>query len=121
MIALPPVPPACGWHKTARLPRDYYVRLDGNDYSVDPAVIGRRIEITADLARVRVLCDGRVVADHERCWAKHQTLTDPAHLQAAKALRSARRLAVVPVPRGDEVEQRDLSVYDQLSGGQGVA
>jgi transposase len=121
MIALPPVPPATGWHKTARLPRDYYVRLDGNDYSVDPAVIGRRIEVTADLARVRVTCDGRVVADHERCWAKHQTLTDPAHLAAAKALRSARRLAVVPAPRGDEVEQRDLSVYDQICGGQGVA
>ena len=45
--------------RPARLPRDYYVRLDGNDYSVDPAVIGRRIEITADLARVRVSCDGR--------------------------------------------------------------
>jgi transposase len=120
MIALPPVPPACGWHKTARLPRDYYVRLDGNDYSVDPAVIGRRIEVTAGLARVRATCDGRVVADHERCWAKHQTLTDPAHLAAARALRSARRLAVLPVPRGDEVEQRDLSVYDQITG-QGVA
>jgi transposase len=116
MIALPPVPPACGWHKTARLPRDYYVRLDGNDYSVDPAVIGRRIEITAGLDRVRVSCDGRIVADHERCWARHQTLTDPAHLETAAALRTARRLAVVPVPRGDEVEQRDLSVYDLLSG-----
>jgi transposase len=121
MIALPPVPPVTGWHKTARLPRDYYVRLDGNDYSVDPAVIGRRIEITADLARVRVSCDGRIAADHERCWARHQTLADPAHLATAKALRSARRLAVVPVPRQDEVEQRDLSVYDRLAGGQGVA
>jgi len=121
MIPLPPVPPVTGWHKTARLPRDYYVRLDGNDYSVDPAVIGRRIEVSADLARVRVACDGRVVADHERCWARHQTLTDPAHLAAAKALRSARRLAVVPVPRPGEVEQRDLSVYDRLAGGQGVA
>jgi transposase len=121
MIALPPVPPVTGWHKTARLPRDYYVRLDGNDYSVDPAVIGRRIEITADLARVRVSCDGRIAADHERCWARHQTLADPAHLATAQALRSARRLAVVPVPRQDEVEQRDLSVYDRLAGGQGVA
>ena len=72
--------------------------------------------IGADLARVRVSCDGRIVADHERCWAKHQTLTDPGHLQAAQALRSARRLAVVPVPRGDEVEQRDLAVYDLVSG-----
>jgi len=61
------------------------------------------------------------VADHERCWAKHQTLTDPVHLETAKALASARRLAVVPVPHQDEVEERDLSVYDRLSGGQGVA
>ena len=117
MIALPPVAPVTGWHKTARLPRDYYVRLDGNDYSVDPAVIGRRIQVTADLARVRVTCDGRVVADHERIWARHQTITDPAHLAAAAALRSARRLlAPVPGPADAEVEYRDLAVYDRLGG-----
>ena len=122
MIALPPVAPVTGWHKTARLPRDYYVRLDGNDYSVDPAVIGRRIEVTADLARVRVTCDGRVVADHERCWAKHQTLTDPAHLAAAKALRSARQAGggpgPAPMPRSSS---GTWPVYDRLAGGQGVA
>ena len=121
MIALPPVAPATGWHRTARLPRDHYVRLDGNDYSVGPAVIGRRVEITAGLDRVRVTCDGKVVADHERCWARHQTVSDPAHVAAAKALRAARRLAAVPAPRGDEVEQRDLAVYDAAFGGQGVA
>ncbi|HYZ63817.1 MAG TPA: IS21 family transposase [Acetobacteraceae bacterium] len=121
MIGLPPVAPATGWHRTARLPRDHYVRLDGNDYSVDPAVIGRRIEVAAGLDRVRVTCEGRVVADHERCWARHQTISDPAHVAAAKALRAARRLAAVPVPRGDEVEQRDLAVYDAAFGGQGVA
>jgi transposase len=121
MVALPPVPPATGWHRVARLPRDHYVRLDGNDYSVDPVVIGRRVEVTAGLDRVQVTCDGRVVADHERCWARHQTISDPAHLAAAKAMRTARRLAAVPGPRGDEVELRDLAVYDQLTGGQGVA
>jgi len=121
MIPLPPVAPVTGWHRTARLPRDHYVRLDGNDYSADPAVIGRRVEPTADLHRVRVTCDGRLAADHERCWARHQTITDPLHLEAARALRAARRLAVVPGPRDAEVERRDLSVYDRLSGGQGVA
>jgi transposase len=121
MIPLPPVAPATGWHRTARLPRDHYVRLDGNDYSVDPAVIGRRVEVTAGLDRVKVSCDGRVVADHGRCWARHQTISDPGHLAAAKAMRTARRLAAVPGPRQDEVEQRDLAVYDQLTGGQGVA
>jgi Mu transposase, C-terminal domain len=122
MIPLPPLAPATGWHRLARLPRDYYVRLDGNDYSVDPSVIGRRIEITADLARVRVFCDGRVVAGHERSWAKHQTITDPAHRAAADTLRHEhRRLAAVGRPAGAEVETRDLSVYDSLCGGEGVA
>jgi len=117
MIALPPVAPATGWRRTVRLPRDHYVRLDSNDYSVDPAVIGRRIEITADLSRVRVTCDGRTVADHERCWARHQAITEPAHLAAAQQLRSARRrLAPVPGPADAEVEYRDLAVYDLLSG-----
>lgn len=39
MLALPPVPPATG---LTRLPRDHYVRIDSNDYSVHPGVIGRR-------------------------------------------------------------------------------
>jgi transposase len=125
MTALPPVAPVTGWRRTARLPRDHYVRLDANDYSVDPAVIGRRIEITADLARVRVTCEGRLVADHDRCWARHQTITDPAHLAAAQQLRAARRvLAPVPGPAGAgaEVEHRDLAVYDALCGsGEGAA
>jgi hypothetical protein len=66
------------------------VRLDSNDYSVHPAVIGRRVEIVADLHRVRALCEGRPVADHARTWARHQTITDPEHLAAARALRRER-------------------------------
>ncbi len=40
MLALPPVAPATGWRASTRLPRDHYIRLDSNDYSVHPAVIG---------------------------------------------------------------------------------
>ena len=68
-----------GGATSTRLARDHYVRLDSNDYSVHPAVIGRRIEVVADLDRVRVFCDGKTVADHERVWAWHQTITDPEH------------------------------------------
>ena len=86
-------------------------------------MIGRKIEIAADLARVRVTCDGRLVADHERIGARHQIITDPAHLAAAQQLRAARRLlAPVPGPAGAEVERRDLAVDDALSGsGEGAA
>jgi hypothetical protein len=63
----------------------------------------------------------QVAADHERSWARHQTISDLAHLATAKALRAARRLAAATAARGDEVEQRDLAVYDRAFDRQGVA
>jgi transposase len=115
MLALPPVAPVVGWRSASRLPRDHYVRLDGNDYSVHPSVIGRRIEITADLRRVRVFSDGRLVADHERSWAKHQTFHDPHHTAAAKTMRQ-QRLQAVAAGTACDVEIRRLSDYDTLLG-----
>jgi len=115
MVRLPPIPPATGWRSSTRLARDHYVRLDANDYSVHPGVIGRRIEIVADLNRVKVYCEGRVVADHERIWGWHQTLTDPDHHAAADMLRRSRIGALRPV-REDVVEQRTLADYDTALG-----
>jgi len=115
MLTLPPVAPVTGWRSFTRLARDYYIRLDSNDYSVHPAVIGRRIEVTADLDRVKVACGGRVVADHERAWAWHQTLSDPEHVEAARLLRRE-RIAIVRPPREAEVQIRCLADYDTALG-----
>ena len=59
MLPLPPVPLLLGWRERVRLGRDYYVRLDASDYSVDPIAIGRMVDVTADLDRVRVRLEGR--------------------------------------------------------------
>jgi len=115
MLALPPVAPATGWRASARLARDHYVRIDSNDYSIHPAVIGRRIELVVDLHRVRALCDGRLVADHDRAWAWHQTISDPDHLAAAKLLRRERVGTLRPVA-DLQVEQRCLADYDTALG-----
>jgi transposase len=115
MLALPPVAPATGWRSALRLPRDHYIRFDSNDYSVHPAVIGRRIEVIADLQRVKAFCDGRLVADHERMWAWHQTISDPEHVAAAKALRRERVGKLRPVPEPD-VQIRCLDDYDAALG-----
>ena len=115
MLSLPAVPPVTGWRSSTRLPRDHYLRLDSNDYSVHPAAIGRRVELRADLHQVQVWCEGRLVADHPRIWAKHQTITDPAHRQAADQLRRD-RLAVLPPPGEVDVERRRLCDYDLVLG-----
>lgn len=158
MLALPPVAPSTGLRQVVRLPRDHYVRVAGNDYSVHPAAIGRLVRVHAGLDRVQVTCDlpaaltlpawtggdavceagaglpggslpgggVQVVADHPRCWARHQTLTDPAHREAADAMRAAHRRSL---PRATTrsttattagaavaVVTRPLSTYDTLAG-----
>lgn len=123
MTPLPPVPPVTGLQTRVRLGRDYYVRIDGNDYSVDPRVIGRLVDVTATLDRVISVCEGRVVADHLRCWARHATVTDPAHVQTARGLRSAFTAAkrdhersLRAGPAGPAVAFRALPEYDVLFG-----
>jgi len=114
MLALPPTTPQLGWQVAVRLPRDHYVRLDGNDYSVHPSVIGRRVDVSADLDTVTVHCGGRLVASHARCWARHQTITDPEHRKAAETLRQLPR-PQTPAP-DEAVEQRRLTDYDAAFG-----
>jgi transposase len=115
MLALPPVTPPVGWQASMRLGRDHYVRLDANDYSVHPAVIGRTVQLAADCEQVTVTCDGASVARHARCWAAHQSITDAAHAAAAAALRQARQLCTVPAAQ-TSVEQRALCDYDRIFG-----
>lgn len=115
MLPLPPIPLHLGWRNKIRLGRDYYVRLDTNDYSVDPTVIGRLIDVSADLERVRVRADGRVVAEHQRVWARGTTITDPTHVRTASVLRKQFQQPRPPADAdGDLV--RDLADYDRAFG-----
>jgi len=115
MLALPPIPLYLGWRNKIRLGRDYYVRLDTNDYSVDPTVIGRMVEVAADLERVRVRAEGRIVAEHDRVWARGTTITDPVHVEVAARLRKQFQQPRTVAAAGDDLV-RDLSDYDRAFG-----
>jgi len=114
MLPLPPIPLHLGWRNRVRLGRDYYVRVDTNDYSVDPRAVGRLVDVCADLDRVRVKADGRLIAEHARVWARGMTITDPTHLKTAKTLREQFQ-APRPVAAGDDLV-RDLADYDRAFG-----
>ena len=116
MLSLPPVAPQTGWLTQVRLPRDHYVRLDSNDYSVDPVAVGRKVTVHADLEQVSVRLGDKVVAAHERCWARQQTITDPTHRAAALAMAHAAAKSRGRAPVTEEVEQRDLGDYDRRFG-----
>lgn len=115
MLALPPVAPATGWDATTRLGRDYYVRIDGNDYSADPAVIGHLVRATTDLHRVRMRVGDRLVGEHARCWGTAATITDPAHRAHAHLLRQAFQ-HTEPTSISAVSLHRDLSEYDRAFG-----
>ena len=59
MIPLPPVDPPIGLCSRIRLARDYYVRVDTVNYSVDPRFIGRFVDVTASPSRITVFCEGQ--------------------------------------------------------------
>lgn len=122
MGTLPPIAPSIGTTVRVRLGRDYYVRIAGNDYSVDPSVIGRFVDVHASLDVVTITCAGTAMGTHQRCWSSHQTITDPAHVATAVGLRtayqartSAMRGSSSPATRaGAVVGVRALSDYDAL-------
>jgi len=118
MLPLPPALLHLGWRNHVRLGRDYYVRVDTSDYSVDPTAIGARVDVAADLDHVRVRHGGRLVAEHPRRWARGMTVTDPAHVATAAALRPAYQHPAPPgagqAPRDGMV--RDLADYDRAFG-----
>jgi transposase len=122
MLPLPPVTPPIGLHHRVRLARDYYVRVDAVDYSVDPRMIGRFVDVSASPDEMVAVCDGQVVARHQRCWAKHGVITDPAHVATAAALRHQfaderrRRQTTRHHLDGHRVSLRALPDYDALFG-----
>lgn len=123
MGVLPPLAPTVGTSTRVRLGRDYYVRVGGNDYSVDPRAIGRFVDVHADLGTVSVTCAGERVGSHQRCWSSHQSLTDPAHVATAAGLRTAFKARTTAMAgrtisaasgAGTVVAVRALSDYDTL-------
>jgi transposase len=114
MLPLPPAVLHLGWRNHVRLGRDYYVRVDTNDYSVHPRAIGARVDVAADLDVVRVRHGGQLVAEHPRRWARGMTVTDCAHVTAAAALRHAYQQ---PDARPEVAGLvRDLADYDKAFG-----
>ena len=108
MRPLPERAPDTARRWVLRVPPDPHVRVDTNDYSLDPALVGRRVEIQVDQQHVTAVAldTGELACRHPRCFARHRTITALEH---ARALRSGRR------DRTEiEVQRRPLARYDAL-------
>jgi transposase len=94
-----------------RVGQQPYLRFDTNDYSLDPRLAGRRVEVRVSQRElVAVALDtGELACRHRRRFARHLTFTDPVHQRELDRLRGERR-------RGPtvDVETRPLARYDAL-------
>ena len=111
MRALPVALPDPDRRWTARVPPQPYLRFDRNDYSLDPRLLGRRVEVRAsqDELTAFALDTGELACRHRRAFAGALTFTDPAHQAELDRLRGERRR-----PKHPEVEIRPLARYDAL-------
>jgi transposase len=108
MASLPTEVPDLDPRIVLRVPPDPYVRVDTNDYSLDPRHVGRRVEVRVGQHEITAfaLDSGEQVACHRRSYARHRTISDLEHLRRLKAARGS--------GSEPEVEQRPLARYDAL-------
>jgi hypothetical protein len=94
-----------------RVPQQPLIRVDRNDYSIDPVFAGRRAEVRVSQREITatVLDTGELAARHARVFAGHQTIVDAVHQDRLEVQRQRRRQRHEVI-----VEQRSLSVYDEL-------
>ena len=91
-----------------RVPPDPHLRFDTNDYSLEPNLVGRRVEVRVSQREItaHVLDTVELACKHERSFAKHRTITALEHARSLKERRGERAEVLV--------QERPLSVYDQL-------
>jgi hypothetical protein len=108
MRPLPAAMPDTDRRVVTRVPAQPYLRVDRNDYSLDPRLVGRRVEVRVTQREVIAVAldTGELACRHERSFAKHRTITALEHARAVREPRGHKDEVVV--------EQRPLSVYDQL-------
>ncbi len=94
-----------------RVAQQPYLRVDRNDYSVDPRFAGRRVEVRVSQTYVTaaVLDTGELACRHRRVFAGGLTFTDPDHQTQLERQRVKRRQR-----HEVDVEIRPLSRYDAL-------
>jgi transposase len=92
-----------------RVPPDPHVRFDTNDYSLDPRLVGRRVEVRASQREITAVAldSGELACCHQRSFAKRRTITALEHARALRQRRGEPDPNVV-------VEQRPLARYDRL-------
>jgi len=79
MLPLADAPYDCGVVSVVRISRQCRVHFETNRYSVPMAYAGRMAQLSALPSTIRIFLDGKLVAEHRRCYERQQAIVLAAH------------------------------------------
>lgn len=91
LLALPARPFDTDIIVPVRATQQCLVHFDGNAYSVPFECAGRSLLLRADPMRVQVFDKDRLVAEHNRCYGRHQVIEEPDHVRKLLERKRAAR------------------------------
>jgi transposase len=92
LIELPGDPFPAAERVDVAVGRTPYVRFDSNRYSVPHTRVRRTLTLRADSRRIRIFDRSELVAEHQRCWDKHQVVENPDHIATLRRHKRRARL-----------------------------
>jgi transposase len=109
MAPLPAIAPDTDRRWVLRVPPDPFLRFDTCDYSLDPGLVGRRVDVRVTEREITAVAldSGEIACRHPRSFAKHRTICALEHARTLKTQRGERRGEPL-------VEVRSLALYDEL-------
>jgi hypothetical protein len=93
------------------VPKDCLVAFQTNRYSVPCRLAGKRVEVLTDGELIKIYHGGELVSCHPRLEGSYRSSVDRTHYWG---LIKAAKPTEAPL---DDVEVRDLAVYEQLLEG----
>jgi hypothetical protein len=97
MPPLPPSAPDVDRRWVTRVAPDPFLRFDTCDYSLDPGLVGQRVEVRVTPREVLAVAldSGELACRHQRSFAKRRTITDLAR-NLSRWSRSGRSPTTTP-------------------------
>lgn len=108
--ALPSDPFPAHERKPVSVGRTPWIRFDKNNYSVPAKYVRRTLDVLANHDRIRIVADGKVVAEHPRSFDRGASVEDPEHTAELKTFKRKARQA----SGGDRLRAAAPSVEDFL-------
>lgn len=104
---------------TRKVPHDALVVYRTNRYSVPWTAVGRAVTLVEAGARVKIYEGATLLAEHPRRDGRFEQAVLAAHYDGLLARRRSEvpRLLLAPASPGEDVQVRDLDIYEAVASG----